>query len=277
MNLCVSVCTVEFIFFFEKLVMSRNLSQQISASAPTVKACVLVLLGAHLKTHHANHYAVPYSCQCADATALGPALCPQQEEQNKVHTVFLSLEDIISRWVAVAVNSSQLPSTPPPPPALSGGKSTDFLCLNGLAKDNFYMRKREKKIHFIFFHSFFCAWFVQPLQNGSSVIVLCSWEMIWILCRPEWEWEKTILGLSVCVWSETRDFTASSVFMWITGVAMLPLLLYLLNLAALCLWPRYSSFLVFKKKKHNQPTNHLSPARVYVCCVNVCKCIYFFL
>lgn len=80
-----------------------------------------------------------------------------------------------------------------PPPALSGGKSTDFLCLNGLAKDNFYMRKREKKIHFLFF--FFCAWFVQPLQNGSSVIVLCSWELIWILCRPEWE--KTIFGLSV--------------------------------------------------------------------------------
>lgn len=177
------------------------------------------------KIQHITPTAVPYGCQCADATTTGPAVC-WQEEKNKVGTVFFSLEDIISRWVAVAVNSSQLPS--PPPPALSGGKSTDFLCLNGLAKDNFYMRKREKKIHFIFFLSFFlCAWFVRPLQNGSSVIVLCSWKMIWILCRPEWKWEKTIFGFSVCVWSETRDFTASSVFMWITGVAMLALLLSL--------------------------------------------------
>lgn len=69
----------------------------------------------------------------------------RRSKKNKVHTVFVSPEDIISRWV-VAVNSSQLP----PPPALSGGKSTDFLCLNGLAKDNFYMRKREKKILFVF-------------------------------------------------------------------------------------------------------------------------------
>lgn len=93
-------------------------------------------------------------------------------------------------------------------------------------KGEFFIWERERRKS----TSFFCAWFVQPLQNGSSVIVLCSWEMIWILCRPKWE--KTIFGLSVCVWSETRDFKASSVFMWITGVAKLPLLLYLLNLAA---------------------------------------------
>lgn len=145
-------------------------------------------------------------------------------------------------------------SPPPPPPALSGGKSTDFLCLNGLAKDIliiifFFMRKREKKIHF----TLLCAWFVQPLQNGSSVIVLCSWAMIWILCRPEWE--KMILsGLSVCVRSETRDFKASSVFMWMTGVAMLPLLLLFKpggerNTRYFCDRVRYSLFLVFKKKK----------------------------
>lgn len=55
-----------------------------------------------------------------------------------------------------------------PPPALSGGKSTDFLCLNGLAKDNFYMRKREKKIHFLFF-------FVLDLYNHFKMapVLLC--------------------------------------------------------------------------------------------------------
>lgn len=169
-------------------------------------------------------------------------------------------------------------SPPPPPPALSGGKSTDFLCLNGLAKDIliiifFFMRKREKKIHF----TLLCAWFVQPLQNGSSVIVLCSWAMIWILCRPEWE--KMILsGLSVCVRSETRDFKASSVFMWMTGVAMLPLLLLFKpggerNTRYFCDRVRYSLFLVFKKKKqsYHQTTNQFSPARVCVLweCLNV--------
>ena len=143
------------------------------------------------------------------------------------------------------------------------------------------MRKREKKIHFLFF---FCAWFVQPLQNGSSVIVLCSWELIWILCRPEWE--NTIFGLSVCVRSETRDFKvgikASSVFMWITDIAMLPLLFYLLYLAArtcyFCDYVRYSWSLVFKKKPWvniNLPTSSVLP--VYACCENVCKCTYCFL
>lgn len=62
---------------------------------------------------------------------------------------------------------------PTPTPALSGGKSTDFLCLNGLAKDNFICiwkreEKRRKEIQFIF-----CAPFVLPLWNGCSVIVLC--------------------------------------------------------------------------------------------------------
>lgn len=47
---------------------------------------------------------------------------------------------------------------------------------------------------------------------------------------------KTIIGLSVCARSETRDFKvvlieASSVFMWITGIATLPLLLCFLNMA----------------------------------------------
>lgn len=79
----------------------------------------------------------------------------KKKQKHRVHSVFfLSLEDIISRWLAVAVNSSQL--LPLPSPALSGGKSTDFLCLNGLAKDIFFfffnMRTRKKKILCIFFY-----------------------------------------------------------------------------------------------------------------------------
>lgn len=80
------------------------------------------------------------------------------------------LEDIISTWAAEAVNFSLTPNPPPPPSSylqpppvltslssqtLSGGKSADFLCLNGLAKDNFICiwkegrrRRRGKPIHF---------------------------------------------------------------------------------------------------------------------------------
>lgn len=74
-----------------------------------------------------------------------------------------------------------------------------------------------------------------------------------------------------CVRSETRDFKASSVFMWMTGVAMLPLLLLFKpggerNTRYFCDRVRYSLFLVFKKKKqsYHQTTNQFSPARVCV-------------
>ena len=221
------------------------------------------------------------------------ALLTRRGKKNKVHTVFVSPEDIISRWVAVAVNSSQHP--PPllshPIPTSSSSSCSVWRQIHWFPVSQwtckghsyflffvFYEKEREKKIHF----TLLCAWFVQPLQNGSSVIVLCSWAMIWILCRPEWE--KMILsGLSVCVRSETRDFKASSVFMWMTGVAMLPLLLLFKpggewNTHYFCDHVRYSLFLVFKKKK-NRVTIKLPNSSVLpecVCCENVSMYIFLF-
>lgn len=290
--MCVCVCVLTllnfypifFFFFLEKSIILKNFSQP--AADQSVSAPTPVCRSSARDTHHIvlNHYAVPYSCQCADATTTRPALCWQEEEKRTKCILFLSpqrtsfQDELLWLWIPLSTPPPPILSPPPPPPALSGGKSTDFLCLNGLAKDIliiifFFMRKREKKIHF----TLLCAWFVQPLQNGSSVIVLCSWAMIWILCRPEWE--KMILsGLSVCVRSETRDFKASSVFMWMTGVAMLPLLLLFKpggerNTRYFCDRVRYSLFLVFKKKKqsNHQTTNQFSPARVCVLweCLNV--------
>lgn len=118
-------------------------------------------------------------------------------------------DDLLWLWI---------PPSPPPPSCSVWRQIHWFPVSQWTCKGHFlYEREREENpLHFLSF--FCCAWFAQPLQNGSSVIVLCSWEMIWILCRPEWE--KMSFGLSVCVWSETRDFTASSVFMWITGIAV---------------------------------------------------------
>lgn len=114
----------------------------------------------------------------------------KKRKKNKVHTVFFfptSLEDIISRWVAAAVNSFsasplllRLEANP-----LISCVSTD------LQRTHFFIWKRERRristsFSFLFFF-FWNAWFVQPLQNGYSVIVLCSWEMIWNLCKPEWD------------------------------------------------------------------------------------------
>lgn len=210
---------------------------------------VLVLMGAQLVRAWYTPIILTTSIQLPMCWCYNHETCTLLTGGRKEQSAycFFLLEDIISRWVAVAVNSSQ----PPPTPPLCLEANPLISCVSmDLQRTIFYMRKREKKIHFIFFF-FFCAWFVQPLQNGSSVIVLCSWEMIWILCRPEWE--KTIFGLSVCVRSETRDFKASSVFMWITGIEMLPLFLYLLNLAAktcyFCDHVRYLSFFVFKNPK----------------------------
>jgi len=155
---------------------------------------------------------------------MGPALCWKEEEKEQsAYCFFFSLEDIISRWVGVAVNSSQLS-----PLLLCLEANPLISCVSMDLQRTIFIWERERRKSTSFsFLFFFCAWFVQPLQNGSSVIVLCSWELIWILCRPEWE--KMISGSSVCVRSETRDFKvgmidASSVFVWITGIAMLPLL-----------------------------------------------------
>ena len=88
-------------------------------------------------------------------------------------------------------------------------------------------------------------------------------------------------GLSVCVRSETRDFKASSVFMWMTGVAMLPLLLLLKpggerNTRYFCDRVRYSLFLVFKKNPE-LPSNYQPVQSCQsVCVVRMSQCIYFF-
>lgn len=74
-------------------------------------------------------------------------------KRTKVRTVFFFfffflLKRHFSRWVAVAVNSSR------PPLLLSGSVWRQILWFpesQWTCKDSFYMRKREKKIHSIFF------------------------------------------------------------------------------------------------------------------------------
>lgn len=115
-------------------------------------------------------------------------------------------------------NPSPTTSTSPSSPTLSGGKSADFLCLNGLAKDNFiciWKRGEKKKNQCIFF----CALFVQPIWNGCSVIVLCFLRGD-LNIKSAWMRKKKIIllfGLLPCVWSETRDSHASPALLWING------------------------------------------------------------
>lgn len=109
-------------------------------------------------------------------------------------------------------------SASPSSPTLSGGKSADFLCLNGLAKDNFICiwKRGEKKKTNPFFS-------VPRLYNHfeMAAVLLCfvSWEVIWILSQREWEKKKKnlLFGLLPCVWSETRDNHASPALLWING------------------------------------------------------------
>lgn len=90
-------------------------------------------------------------------------------------------DDLLWLWIP--------PCPPPPHPALSGGKSTDFLCLNGLAKDTFYMREKEKKIHFIFFLSFV----VLDLHNHFKMAPV-------LLCFVHERWFESYVGLNEKRW-----------------------------------------------------------------------------
>ena len=149
-----------------------------------------------------NHYAVPYSCQCADATTTRPALCWQEEEKRTKCILFLSpqrtsfQDELLWLWIPLStpLPSYPIPSPPPPPPpALSGGKSTDFLCLNGLAKDIlifyflFFMRKRERRKS----TSLFC---VLDLYNHFKMAPV-------LLCFVHERWFESYVGLNEKRWS----------------------------------------------------------------------------
>lgn len=183
-----------------------------------------------------------------------------------------SPEDIISRWVAVAVNSSQLP---PPPPALSGGKSTDFLCLNGLAKDNFYIWEREGRKSTSSF--FFCRCFVLDLYDHFKMapVLLCFVHEGWFESYVGLNEKKTsFFGLLV------RNQRLLSLFSVHVGNRHSKCFhrYFFFSSRNFCDHVRYSSFVVFKPKVTiNPPTPLWSCLSVCMLWEYACKCTYFFL
>lgn len=127
---------------------------------------------------------------------------------------FPFLEDIISRWAAEAVNFSQ---TPPPPPLCLEANPLISCVSMVLQRTILYVYEKERKREEKKYNSFFVPHLYNHFEMAAVLLCFVSWEAIWSLCKPEWEKMFFSLGLSLCVWSETRDNHASPVLMWITA------------------------------------------------------------
>lgn len=196
---CMCACVLVLLNLYQIFWEVNDFSELVTAGRRAV--CVgtygeLVLTGAHVARtwctpYRTNHFAVPHSCQCA---GYNHGTCTQLTRGGKEQSAYcFSLPRGHHFKMMKSCCGCEFLSAPLR--ALSGGKSTDFLCLNGLAKDNFLYEKEgeENPLHI----------FVLDLYNHFKMAPV-------LLCFVHERWFESYVGLN-----ETRQFwVCYSVWFW---------------------------------------------------------------